>query len=349
MAPRVLGFLVPGALAQRTGGYLYDARMVQGLRAWGWQVEVSELPGVFPGPDATAAAVLDRALDGFAAHATVVIDGLAGGAFPEILARHGDRLRLIYLLHHPLGHETGQDAGRSAWLLERERAALEHVEVVIVTSTYTQTVIEGWGVPRARLRCVPPGVAPAEPAEGPLVGEPAMLLTVGAVVPRKGQDVLIEALEQLRDRDWRAVLACDPSRDPAFAGQVSARIAAARLGDRVRQVGECTGAELERLYRSASLFVLPSWYEGFGMAFTEAMAHGLPVVGTTGGAIPFTVPEEAGWLVAPGDAGALAGVLAQALDDPGCRRTLGRAARAHARSLPDWEGAVAAFNRALAG
>lgn len=347
MAPSVLGFLVPGALAQRTGGYLYDARMVRGLRERGWRVEVGELPGTFPGPDATAEAALDRALDGFPAHATVVIDGLAGGAFPEIVARHAGRLRLIYLLHHPLGHETGQDARRSAWLLDRERAALEHAAGIIVTSGYTRSVLADWGIAHTRVHCVPPGVGPAESAEGPPIGEPPMLLTVGAMVPRKGQDILVEALQGLRDREWQAVLASDRSRDPGFARQVVARIVAAGLDDRIRLLGECTGAELERLYHRASLFVLPSWYEGFGMAFSEAMAHGLPVIGTTGGAIPFTVPAEAGWRVAPGDADALAEAIADALDDPERRWARGRAARAHARALADWEGAIDGFARAL--
>jgi len=119
------------------------------------------------------------------------------------------------------------------------------------------------------------------------------------------------------------------------------------LDGRVRFEGECSQDALEALYRSSSLFVLPSWYEGYGMAFAEAMAHGLPVLATTGGAIPDTVPASAGLLVEPGDVEALGDALARLLDEPGLRGSLAQGAWDHAQSLPDWRTAGHRFQNAL--
>ncbi|WP_018872105.1 glycosyltransferase family 4 protein [Thioalkalivibrio sp. ALJ16] len=342
-----LAVLVPGALNQRTGGYRYDAQLVSGLRARGWRVDVHELAGAFPGPEPAAAAALAAALEGLPDGSGVVVDGLAAGAFPDVLARHAERLRLIYLLHHPLGLETGLDAARARALLESERAALGLAHGVLATSEHTAREVAGWGLAPARLRAVPPGVAPHPQAVGPGRGEPPLLLTVGSVVPRKGQLELVQALARLEATPWRAALVGSRSRDPAYARRVEAAIAAAGIADRIEWAGECNEAALEGWYARASLFVLPSAYEGYGMAFTEAMARGLPVVATTGGAIPDTVPAAAGCLLPPGDVPALAAALDALLQDAATREQMGRAGRAAMAARPDWAGAVDALERTL--
>ena len=131
-------------------------------------------------------------------------------------------------------------------------------------------------------------------------GDVVNLLAVGSIVPRKGYDLLIAALGQIPDLPWRLVIAADPGRSPATAQALEAQIAIAATG---RSRGACrrrVGRAAGELYASADLFVLPSRYEGYGMAYTEAIAHGLPVVGTTAGAIPEAVPSGAGMLVRAG-------------------------------------------------
>ncbi|WP_019625451.1 glycosyltransferase family 4 protein [Thioalkalivibrio sp. ALJT] len=342
-----LAVLVPGALAQRTGGYRYDAQLVSGLRARGWQLEVHELAGAFPGPEPAAEAALAAALAGLSDGSGVVVDGLAAGAFPHVLAHHAERLRLIYLLHHPLGLETGLDAARARALLESERAALGLAYGVLATSDHTAREVAAWGVAPARLRAVPPGVERRPQAIGPAPGEPPLLLAVGSVVPRKGQLELVQALGRLQATHWRVALVGSRSRDPAYCRQVEAAIAAAGIDDRLEWAGECDETALEAWYTRASLFVLPSAYEGYGMAFTEAMARGLPVVATTGGAIPDTVPAEAGCLLPPGDVPALASTLDALLPDAATRERMGRAGRAAMGMRPDWTGTVNALERTL--
>jgi glycosyltransferase involved in cell wall biosynthesis len=339
--------VIPGALEQLTGGYIYDARMVAELRRCVWKVAVHSLTGRFPGPDAEAERSLESVLSGLPDGATVVIDGLALGGLPVPAERHGPKLRLVALVHHPLCDETGLSTSRSAQLEALEGRALAACRGVIVSSAFTAQRLRT-RFPAARpIVEVIPGTAPAARAQGPGPGHPPRLLCVGSVVPRKGQDLLVQALARLRDRPWECLIAGSLERDAAYARAVREAVRRALLDERVRFEGECSQDVLEALYGSSSLFVLPSWYEGYGMAFSEAMAHGLPVLATTGGAIPDTVPASAGLLVAPGDVEALGDALARLLDEPALRGSLAQGAWNHAQSLPDWPAAGSRFQRAL--
>ena len=104
---------------------------------------------------------------------------------------------------------------------------------------------------------------------------------------------------------------------------------------------------LAAYYAAADLFVLPSRFEGYGMAYAEAIAHGLPVVGTTAGAIPDTVPEGAGVLVPPDDVDALAAVLRRLIENPQQRQRLAEGAAAAAAQFPSWETQAALFANVL--
>lgn len=351
MSP-LLHFVVPGPLEQRTGGYLYDARMVAALRSMGWAVEVHTLAGSFPdgGPEAeeslggTLAALPDDAL--------VVVDGLAMGALPGPVRAHGARLRLVALVHHPLGDETGLAYAARERLFELERQSLAAARGVIVTSPFTADRLRAYGVDSRRVRAVIPGTEPPPPRPGDDHGDEdghgvPLLLSVGTVTPRKGHDVLVEALARLGDLSWRCVCAGSLDRDAPWAERVRRRTEALGLASRVNFAGELETEALEALYASAALFVLPSHYEGYGMAVTEALRHGLPVVSTTGGALPWTVPAGAGVLVAPGDIPALAGAVRTLLDDPAQRGACAAAARDHAATLPTWEIQGGAFEAAL--
>ena len=350
MSPRRLHVVVPGPIDQQTGGYIYDRRMVEGLRARGWRVDVHSVAGAFPADDAGAGAGLAAALAGVPDGERVVIDGLALGGLPAPVHAERARLRVLALVHHPLADETGLDAARRERFAALEREALAACAGVLVTSAFTARRLEAYGVSPARVRVVLPGTDPVPLAAGPAPGDPPLLLSVGTVVPRKGQRVLAAALARLAALPWRCVCAGSLERDPGYAAEVAAFAREAGLAGRLRFAGECGAAELDRLYHRASLFVLPSHYEGYGMAFAEALARGLPVVGTTGGAIPRTVPADAGVLVAPGDEDALTDALRRLLAEPGGaerRGILAAAARRHAVGLPDWSQSASRFAEAI--
>ena len=342
-----LHFVVPGSLDQRTGGYLYDARMVAGLRVRGFRVDVHELGGRFPDADEQATAALRAALDGIPDGGRVVVDGLAMGGLPHLVAEHAIRLRIVALVHHPLADETGLTDSARERFRAPEQAALAPVRGVVVTSAFTAMRLSEYGVEGSRVRPVEPGTDPAAEAHGPGEGEPPRLLSVGTVTPRKGHDLLIRALALLRDRPWQCVCAGSLDRDTNFVDQVRAEISEAGLETRVQLLGEQSSDQLSAIYDAASVFVLPSWYEGYGMALTEALARGLPIISTTGGAIPGTVPSRAGQLVAPGDVEALAEAIRGWLDDPMARNRAATAARDAARRLPTWQQQVDHFKAAV--
>ncbi len=347
MSPRILHLLVPGTLEQRTGGYIYDACMVSGLRRRGWTVEVHNLSGRFPGPDQEAERALESALAAVPDQTPVLIDGLALGALPGPVTRHAKRLHLLALVHHPLCDETGLDPQRSLQLRQLEQRALAACRGIIVSSRFTVRRLQAWLPDEIRILEVMPGTESVPRAHGPAPGQPPRLLCVGSIVPRKGQDLLLRALEPLIERDWECVIAGSLERDPGFAAELRRQMHLAGLEDRVRLIGECDAPTLAGLYRSSRVFVLPSWYEGYGMAFAEAMAHGLPVIATTGGAIPDTVPASAGLLVSPGLIPELTAAVARMLDEPLLWESLSQGAWQHARSLPDWDAAAGHFEDAL--
>ncbi len=355
-----LSFLLPGDPATRTGGYGYDRAIVAGLRAAGWLVQQPPLPDGFPWPDAAALVAAERAVAALADGTLVLADGLAFGALPALAQRHADRLRWVALVHHPLALEAGLSEAQRQALFDSERRALACTRLVIVTSAATARALADYGVPAARVRVVPPGTAPvtAVPAHGRpvaapvaaaprLPGAPPALLCVATLTPRKGHALLIQALVALRDRPWTMHCAGSTTRDPATTAALRRLIGTLGLEDRVVLHGEMDEASLDRLYRQADAAVLATSFEGYGMALAEAMAHGLPVVSTTAGAIPDLVPPSAGLLVPPDDVQALRQALAALLDDPALRARLAAGARAAACTLPTWPDAVAAFAAAL--
>lgn len=342
-----LDFIVPGDPAQRTGGYLYDAHIVTELRRLGWTVAVHGLPGRFPEADASARDALERTLATLPSGRLVVVDGLALGGLPEVAIRHGCRLRLVALVHHPLADERGLSLARRHCLLASERAALAAVGRVITTSPWTARRLADFGLQRSRVSTVEPGVTPLALARAD--GEPPRLLCVGTVSPRKGQDLLVRALARLRDTPWHCDCIGSSTRDPDFAGAVAGLIHEAGLDDRIQLHGECDDARLRAAYAGADLFVLPSHYEGYGMVVTEAIAAGLPVLTTTGGALSETLPPGAGIAVPPDDVDALTEALAALIGDRARRHALREGARKARAALRDWPQAGAEFAAALSG
>lgn len=335
-----IAVLVPGPIDQLTGGYLYARRLVDGLGATGIAATVYELDGRFPDAEVSARASCELALGRLVDGSIGVIDGLALAGFAACLPREARRLRLLALVHHPLAEETGIGAEAAARFAALEKELLPQVAGVICPSAHTAASIAAYGVAPSRIAVVPPGtLKPTAPQRAAQAG-PCRLLTVATVTPRKGHRVLIAALARLKDRAWRLRVIGSLARDPGEAAAVRADIAAHGLGERVTLEGEWPQDRLSDAYASADLFVLASFHEGYGMAFAEALAHGLPIVATAGGAVPETVPAGAGLLVPPGDEVALAEALARVIDDAALRLRLAAAAAAAGRDLPDWDEAV---------
>lgn len=330
-------FAIPGDLATPTGGYAYDREVLARLSRHGVAVRHLALPAGFPYPDDDALDETRARLANSVADEVLLIDGLALGAVPPSLVE-SLRSPVVALVHHPLGHESGLDADVARAFIDNERAVLEYARHVIVTSPTTGRVLTAdFGVEPSRITVALPGTSKAARATGSSADGPCQMLAVGAVSRRKGYDVLIEALASLRDLDWQVTIAGADDRAPDVAADVRARIEAAGLANRIRMLGSINAAALAELYATADLFLMPSLYEGYGMVLAEAMARGLPIVCTTGGAAAETVPDDAGIKVPPGDAGAFASAIRSVLHDPAARARLGRASWAQGQALPDWD------------
>ena len=336
MVKRV-AFAVPGDLGAPTGGYAYDRRMIAELQNFGWQVDVIGLGDGFPRPSAEVKAAAGEKLAGVPKERPVIVDGLAFGVLPEAAHELGERNPLLALVHHPLALETGLSATDAEVFKTSERKALEAARGVVVTSPSTATLLtDDYDVPPDIITVARPGTERGEAAKRNSDGI-VRLLAVGSVVPRKGYDVLIAALAPLAALPWRLTIAGDRTRDEAASAQLDADIASHGLADRIDVLGALPQDRLASLYVGSDLFVLASRFEGYGMAFAEALVHGLPVVGTTAGAVPDTVPPDAGVLVEPNDVKALTRTLRMLIENPKERQWFASGALAAGAALPTWE------------
>jgi glycosyltransferase involved in cell wall biosynthesis len=329
------GFDHPG---QPSGGNIYDRRVCAGLAEAGWEVLVTTVAAAWPVPGSAARAALARIVSAIADGETVLIDGLIASPAAAQLLPHAGRLRMTVLLHMPLATDAGPH--HDARPERSERAVLRAAAGVVVTSEWTRRqVLTRYAIPACRVHVAQPGVdrvtAPARPVRG-------QLICVGVLGRHKGQDLLVEALAGLADRDWHCVLAGSLDRDPAFVEQLQARITRLGYDHRVWLAGVLTGAALSHAYATADLLVVPSRSETYGMTVTEALAHGLPVLAAAVGGLPealgFTADgTRPGQLIPVGDPAALAAALAGWLGDERHRDRIRAAARERQSTLRGWE------------
>ena len=324
--------------ARPSGGNTYDRRICDGLAALGWAVREHAVPGAWPRPGDLAA--LARVIRRIPNGALVLLDGLIASAAPAVLVPHARRLRQVVLLHMPLG-DRPQGAGPAA-VRARERAVLGAAAGVVTTSGWTARRLEElYALPAGRVHVAVPGVDAAQLAPGTAAG--GRLLSVAAVTPVKGHDVLLAALATVADLAWECTCVGSLDRDPGFADALR------RRAGRVRFAGPRTGADLDRAYAAADLLVLPSRAESYGMVVTEALARGIPVIASDVGGVPEALGDGPGLLVPPGDAVALGGALRAWLSDPGLRERLRRAARERRAALHGWDVTTAAVAGVLEG
>lgn len=343
--------LLPGPTTTVSGGFLYDRRMIVALKRAGRLGSLITLPDCFPFPPADVVTRAEARLAALPDGSWLIVDGLALTPLNERIAALADgRLRVVALIHHPLCDEGGVSEAERARLFASERRALAAARHVIVSSATTAHRLADFDVAAGRIAIVPPGITRAVGAGAPRRHDHASgvrLLSVGSLVPRKGHDVLMQALARLRRLSWRLTLV-GPERDRRCARRLRCLSRSLGLSARVRFAGSVRPNALEQCYREADLFVLPSRMEGYGIALAEAMAHGLPIVTTPAGAIPEVVPATAGVFVQPGAVKPLARALAMLIRE---RKHLGRLRRGALKAPAarrTWASAEAAFLAALA-
>jgi glycosyltransferase involved in cell wall biosynthesis len=372
-----LYFAVPGDIETRTGGTIYDKKVMAGLRAMGWAVEHLAWPASFPYPTAGDLENVRQSLASCPDGALVLIDGLAFGAIPDVAAVEARRLRLVALVHHPLALETGLDPETAERLADSERQALTRARAIVVTSALTAaTLALDYDVEIERITIATPGIdkplvsssfprkreSMVEPRDGGSMdsrfrgnddggkcdaagGYIPQILSVGTIMPRKAHDVLVESLARIADLDWHCTIAGSLDHSPETVIDLRNLISGYSMGYRIDLIGNID--DLDPLYRASDLLVSSSRYEGYGMAIAEAMAYGLPVVAARVGAVPDLVGPDAGLLVPVDDPDAMAAALRTLLTDPAERAKLAAGAAKASRAFASWADTAATIASAL--
>jgi glycosyltransferase involved in cell wall biosynthesis len=296
---RPIRLLVPANIRHNSGGNFYNARLVEGLRSLGAEVEVLPVEGSWPESTPEERRRLGTLLGAWAPEdqpsVVTILDGLIAMGAPDEL-------------------EFAANARRETWVLvhmpapahyELEARSLRAASGIVCTSSRAADVLAARHGLQG-LRTALPGTGYAPRSEGSV---PPHIVTVAALLPNKEQLLTIEALARIKDLPWTAALVGSDQVDPEYAGLVRAAVAARGLEHRVRIAGELRGQALEEEWNRADLSVLVSEAEAFGMVVTESLAHGIPVVVRAGTgaveALTFAAPVDGEKYPLPGYGGAV--------------------------------------------
>lgn len=352
-----LGLVIYGSLETLSGGYLYDRKLVEYLLGRGDTVEIISLPW---------RSYRRHLVDNFD---RLLIEKLAGADYDLLLQDElnhpslfwlNRRLRrrasypLVAIVHH-LRCREGWPAWQKRFYRMLERRYLASVDGFIFNSAATRDSV------RALLNTEPPGVIappggdhlgievdPNEIRRRAGEGGALKLLFLGNLIPRKGVHNLLTALARLPEADWRLTIAGSPEVDPAYAAALRRQIGQMAAPERITLRGRVSDEQAAALLRSHDVLAMPSYHEGFGIVYLEAMASGLPVIASAdGGAREMVQDGVNGFLIKPGDTVAIAGYIARLAVDRELLVRMSLAARERYRAHPTWEERMELVRQAL--
>lgn len=340
--PPLVHMVVPSGIddtARPSGGNHYDRRVIDELPQRGWTVQQHPVSGTWPASDAADRAAFDQLLADLPDDAVVLVDGLIATAAPN-LVEAGRRLRLVVLLHMPFAEAAAPEEADT--VAQVEAAVLRASAAVITTSGWTRDwIVTHHQVAADRVWSAPPGVDRvwSSPRPGTLRGRE--LLCVGPLVPSKGQDVLVEALCTFGAIPWTCRFVGATDLDPGFVTSLLATAQRAGIDRRLIFTGVLSRPELAAIRAESDLAIAASRHEAFGMAVTEALAAGIPVIASDvgghaealGQASDGTVP---GMLVPAGDPDALRSALRLWWSKADRRFFWRHAAKLRRNELTDW-------------
>lgn len=263
----------------------------------------------------------------------------------------GSRMPAIATIHHPItvDRDIAINSVRSPWkklkhkrwysfIGMQKRVARKFSRIITVSECTRQDISREFDIPEGRFRVVPNGIDTNRFYPVPAIAreKDRIIVTNSADTPLKGLYYLLQSVARMaRKRNIRLIVIGTPREN----GGVVRLIRELGIGDHVCFTGRISHEEFVIQYAKASLAVIPSVYEGFGLPAGEAMACGVPVVSTTGGALPEVV-GDAGVLVPPADPDALTAAITTLLDNPAYAARLGQAGYERVQRHFTWQEAA---------
>ena len=345
-----IGLLIYGSLDTVSGGYLYDRQLVEYLEAQGDQVEIVSIPNH--------------------GYSRCLLHNLSGRLFKKLTKLPVDILLqdelnhpslfslnrrikrsvnypIISIVHHLLSSESHPPWQQLVYTAV-ERRYLRSVDGYIFNSQNTcQMVTNLAGSEKKNVIAHPAGdrfnpdlnlqmIASRANQDGPL-----RILFLGNVIPRKGLDKLLEALVKSGERDWRLSVVGSMKIDARYAQMVMQITKDNQLDEKVEFLGSLDEGELNKILFTSHLLAVPSYLEGYGIAYIEGMGFGLPAIGSTsGGASEIITHEVDGFLIPWGNAAFLAECISRLIDDRELLTAMSLRARETYLRHPTWESSM---------
>lgn len=342
-----IGLLIYDSLETLSGGYLYDRKLVEHLQANGDEVEIVSLPWrnylLHLGDNLSPSLI--RRLENLPVDILLQDELNHPSLFwSNRILRKRVAYPIVAIVHHLRSSEA-----HPAWLNQFyrwvERQYLGSVDGFIFNSQTTRQVVAGLiGKGRAEVVAYPAGdrlrssLTDEQLAARAQEPAPLRVFFLGNLIPRKGLHTLLEALAELPKTTWRLAVAGSLEMDRSYANNILRQVATDRLTEQVHFLGPLGEADLVTCLQDSQVLVVPSTYEGFGIAYLEGMGFGLPAIASTGGAAKEIItPGVDGFLISPGDAPALAAYLLQLVEDRELLLKMSLAARRRYAAHPTWD------------
>jgi glycosyltransferase involved in cell wall biosynthesis len=339
-------FLIPGDYQTLTGGNIYNRNIIKGLKDRGYEIILNELEDDFPFPNEKTLARCRAVLNNIPQGEPIVIDSLALGSLLPVLMDFYGKYPIISLIHIPFAFNEDIAATQRDILAQQEKNVLTMSSAIVVTSNYTAKIISGWLKFPPSIYVVPPGVE-FERRKFYWPPYPQRLICVSNYMPNKGQYILLKALTSLKKLNWKLTCYGNKNFNPRYVDSLLSVVDKYGLGDRVLINNSVSGKELENAYLDSDICVLPSYFETYGMVLSEALAHGIPVIASTGGGIRDTVPISMGLFFKPGDISELQSVIRSILTDSWLYQRLSSETALYYKKAITWKDSVNKFDEII--
>lgn len=342
-----IGLVIYDNLEPRSGGYLYDSRLVETLYAHGDEVEILSQPWkpyslrLLQNEDG---GFLKRMLSGN--FNLIVQDELNHPSLFSLNYRFKQRSRIpiVSIVHHLRISEQPSPL-QLPFIRTIEKRYLQSIDRFIFNSLTTQNEVTRFlGSESIGLVSYPGkdlfsgGLDLVEILNRCQRLHPVRLVFAGNLIPRKGLDLALQALAKVKDLSWTFDIIGDPNTNVKHANQLRNMVFDLGLAERVFFHGRLEPERLFEQFRKSQVLLSPAQYEGFGITFVEAMGCGLPVIALKTGAAPEVIADgETGFLVPPGDIDGLALALRQLLNEKEMLEKMSVATRKRFDQFPTWE------------